>query len=358
MTKNHKKLGKKRLASYLKKHRWYVAGLVLLLIFYAQYMALSSWYINRHKTEPLEIGATFIPNYAEDLGMNPQDTLDAIINDLGIKRFRLVSYWKDIEKSPGVYDFSRLDWQIEKIRQINGDVSLAVGLRQPRWPECHAPPWTDGMSREEWYPKLKDYMAATINHVKSNSTVKSYQLENEYFLGVFGDCQKYGTDRERLIEEFQLIKSLDGDRPIIISLSNNYLGLPIGDPRPDKFGISLYRRNWDATITKRYVTYPFPPRYYTWRSALTEIATGRDSMLHELQAEPWGPGELKHLTVEEQDKSMSAKDIPDRLDFALKTGYRQIDIWGVEWWYWRKVNGDPSLWNSAILEMRHLNQKR
>lgn len=361
MAKNHKKknrggagknnLGKKIFAIG-RRHRWIVLGLALFLVFYAQYLALSSWYINKHKNEPLQIGATFIPEYAELFNLNPEATLDALIDDMGFKRFRFVSYWRTIEKQQGTYDFSQLDWQLKKAEEAEATVSLAIGLRQPRWPECHAPEWTDGMSREQWYPKLKDFMRATIEHVKDNPIVTSYQLENEYYLDVFGRCRDYGFDRERLIDEYNFVKSIDANRPIILSLSNNYFGIPLGQPRPDEFGISVYKRVWDETITNRYFEYPFPARYYTWRSALMELATGKPSMLHELQAEPWSPTSIKQMSIDEQDKSMSAKALKERIHYAVDTGYRQIDFWGAEWWYWRKEKlHDPSVWNTVKEEI-------
>lgn len=348
--KNRKGSGKasfkRRIWSLIRGHKWVSFFLAFFLLFYAQYAALSSWYINKHKDEPLKIGTTFIPSYAKSFGLDPEDTLDALINDMGFERFRFVSYWRDIEKKQGTYDFTKLDWQLKKAEQAGAEVTLSIGLRQPRWPECHVPKWVEGTDKKQWYPKLKDFMRATIEHVKGKPYIVSYQLENEHFLNVFGHCSDYGHDRERLIDEFNFVKSLDPDRPVILSLANNYFGLPLGEPRPDEFGISVYKRVWDNTVTKRYFEYPFPARYYTWRSALTEIFTGKPSMLHELQAEPWGPESIKKMSVEEQSRSMDAEALEERIDYAVDTGYRKIDMWGAEWWLWRKEKlNDTSLWN-------------
>lgn len=355
MAKNRKKknketagLGKikQRTLSLAKNHRWISLFLALFLLFYVQYAALSSWYINKHKSKPLQIGTTFIPSYAESFGLDPKDTLDALIQDMGFERFRFVTYWNVVEKKQGTYDFSKLDWQLKKAEEAGATVTLAMGLRQPRWPECHAPKWVEGMDKKQWYPKLKDYMQAVVEHVKDKPFVVSYQLENEHFLDVFGHCSEYGHDRERLVDEFNFLKSLDPVRPIILSLSNNYFGLPLGEPRPDEFGVSVYKRVWDNTVTKRYFEYPFPAKYYTWRSALTEIFTGKSSILHELQAEPWGPKPVEDMSIAEQSRSMDAEALEKRINYAVDTGYRKIDMWGAEWWYWRKEKlNDPSLWN-------------
>jgi hypothetical protein len=36
---------------------------------------------------------------------------------------------------------------------------------------------------------------------------------------------------------------------------------------------------------------------------------------------------------------------------------KKVDLWGAEWWYWRKVKmNDPSLWNAAREEVQKTNQ--
>lgn len=326
-----------------------------VLLFTAQAYALAYWYQQKHKSEQLSIGVTFIADYARYLDLNPQETFLALRDDAGFRRFRLVSYWDNIEKSPGKYDFSELDWQMQQVNEVNGTVSLAIGLRQPRWPECHLPSWVQNQPKDVWYPQLKNFMTATIERYKDNPALKSYQLENEYYLSVFADCPD--STKERLLDEFALVKSLDQKTPVIISLSNNYLGIPIGKPRPDQFGVSVYKRVWDKTITHRYFEYPFPSWYYSWRAALTELWTGKNSMLHELQAEPWPPTGIKEASIEEQDKSMNATRLAERIDYGVATGFRDIDLWGGEWWYWRKTKfNDESLWNTAKAKMAEYGQ--
>ncbi len=342
------------------RRRWQKVLLILAILtslFFMQAYAIAYWYQQKHKNEPLNYGVTFITTYAEYLGLNPQETFLALRDDLGFTHFRLVSYWNKIETSPGVYDFSDLDWLFDRIEEVNGKVSLSVGLRQPRWPECHAPDWMHNKSLDEWYPGLKNIMSAVVNRYKDRPALQSYQLENEYFLGVFGDCKEFATTRERLVEEFNLVKSLDPSHPVILSLANNYFGIPIGEPRPDIYGISIYKRVFDYTITHRYFEYPFPAWYYSWRSGLMEIITGKSSMAHELQAEPWAPTPLVDTSLEEQNKSMDPNRLADRIKYARDTGYKDIYLWGGEWWYWRKVHfNDPSLWETVKSEMTEIGQ--
>lgn len=354
----HAKATKQRVDKRLPDHRWvrrlFWGFCSAVLLWTGSMYGIAQWYIIKHHNEPFTYGVTFIPNYAKYFDLDPQTTMDAIINDLGVRRFRLVSYWEDIEKTPGVYDFSDLDWQFDKVEQVNGQISLAIGLRQPRWPECHMPERLKTEPREVWYPQLKEFMKAVIERYKNRGVLDSYQLENEFFLKAFGECEDF--DRERLVDEYNLVKKLDPDTKLIISRSNNALGLPVGEPTPDEFAVSVYKRVWDKTITKRYFEYPFPAWFYGFLAGAGEILTGKTMIVHELQAEAWLPDgfNMKTAPIEEQNKSLNAQRLKDRFNYGKATGMRTIDLWGVEWWYWRMVHlGDPSLWDIARTEFKN-----
>jgi hypothetical protein len=334
----------------------------LLILWTGTLFGISQWYIASTKDEPYKYGVTFIPGYAEYFGLDPKDTMQAMIDELGVRQFRLVSYWNVGEAKQGTYDFSELDWQFAKANAVGAKVSLAIGLRQPRWPECHMPKWAETMPMNAWLPELKKYMQATIERYKYNPALESYQLENEFFMTVFGICPDHS--RERLVEEYEFVKSLDSMHPVIISRSNNWIGIPINAPRPDEFGISIYKRVWDKTFTKRYYEYPLPDWFYGMLAGAGKIATGKDMIIHELQAEPWLPEGFKINdlnSLSEQDKSMTAERLKGRFEYAKGTGMREAYLWGAEWWYWRKVKAnDPSTWDVAREEFTNIqkaNQK-
>jgi hypothetical protein len=354
-----KKGGKKNTDTYLSKaweHTWRRSiwqRILLVLMAFALFIlscsyGLAQWYIHKHSNEPLVIGTTFVPDYADSFGIDQKETLNAIFSELGVRHIRLVSYWKDIETSPGVYDFSKLDWQFDMANKYGAKVSLAMGMRQPRWPECHEPDFihVDSAHPDQWRPQLYSYMKAVITHYKNNPALDSYQLENEFFMKVFGQCKDFS--RDRLVAEFNLIKKEDPAHKVLISRSNNWVGIPLGEPTPDRFSISVYKRVWDATITHRYFEYPQPAWTYATLAGAEEIVSGRDMVIHELQAEPWPPNgqEVQNVSVGEQYKSMNPERLKDRIKFGEATGMRSLDLWGAEWWYWLKVkNGDPAVWN-------------
>ncbi len=323
---------------------------------------VAQWYIVSNQGRPYQIGATFIPRYAAFYGLDPQEVYLAMTDDLGFEHLRLVSYWNEHEVEPGVYDFSELDWQFEFAEERGVSISLAIGLRQPRWPECHKPSWLQGEPMDTWYPLLKDYMQATIERYKDSPALVSYQLENEFLLDVFGVCPDHS--RERLVDSFEFVKELDPTKPVIVSRSNNATpSWPVREPRADIIGASIYKRVWDNTITKRYFEYPLPAWFYAFLAGGAKLTTGRDTVIHELQAEPWLPvgKSMLDASTEELYKSMSPEMLRDRFQYGRDTGIRELDMWGVEWWYYRKVNNDDdSFWEIAREELqytRQLNEK-
>ncbi len=331
---------------------WIVAIIIAIIGFM---YGIARWYIAKHANEPMQVGVTFIAPYARSFGLDPQETMQAMVDDLGMRRFRLVSYWDQIEPTKGTYDFSDLDWQFQKAEASGSKVSLAIGLRQPRWPECHLPDWAVNEPDNVWQAQLKDFMTATIDRYKNSPALDSYQLENEYFLKAFGQCKNF--DRERLIDEYKLVKQDDPQHKIIVARSNNALGFPIGEPQPDEFGISVYKRVWDKTVTRRYFEYPFPAWFYGFLAGGTEILTGKNMIIHELQAEAWLPDgyDIHTAPTEEQYKSMNPDRLRDRIEYGRATGIKTVDLWGAEWWYWRKTKqNDPALWDTARSEVQKL----
>jgi hypothetical protein len=342
---------------YERRSLWQKVGLILaaiVILLLSSMYGVAQWYIHKHADEPLQIGATFVPSYAEYYDLDPKDTLQAMIDDLGLRRFRLVSYWNRIEPEKGQYSWEELDWQFDKVEQAGGTVSLAIGLRQPRWPECHWPKWAQEEPQPEWEADLNTYLTQVVERYKDRPSLQSYQLENEYLLEAFGDCPDHS--RDRLVAEYDLVKKLDPETPIIVTRSNNAVpSWPVGKPRADQIGAAVYKRVWDKTVTKRYFEYPLPAWFYSFLAGGAEITTGRDSILHELQAEAWGPAAPKDMTIAEQDKSLSAEDLPDRIQYGVDTGMRTVDLWGVEWWYWRKMKlNDPSLWEAGKAKIKEL----
>jgi hypothetical protein len=346
-------------AAYWRKNIWHKLVVIVIgfcLVVLGTMYGIARWYIASESHKPLVLGTTFIPSYASSLGVDPKETMDALIKDVGVKHFRLVSYWDQLEPQKGAYDFSELDWQFQKAEAAHTKVTLGLGLRQPRWPECHMPSWAAGEPVSQWQPQLETFIGQVIKRYKNSPSLDSYQLENEFFLKGFGTCTNW--DRSRLVSEAKLVKKMDPKHTLIISRSNNAIGMPIGDPQPDEFGISIYKRVWDATLTHRYLEYPFPAWFYAFVAGSQKIVTGKDMIIHELQAEAWPPNGkfMTSVSLDEQNKSFNAERFKDRVEFGKGTGMREIYLWGSEYWYYRVVKlHDNSLWNVAKQEFKNSN---
>lgn len=295
-------------------------------------------------------GVSFSIKQAKNLGVDWKANFTALLDDMHFKNFRIMSYWDDSENPRGHFDFTDLDWEFAQANKRGAKISLAVGLRQPRWPECHQPDWASKLSGNAWKQALYAYMQVVVNRYKNNPALASYQLENEGMNNWFGTCD--APDRQRLIEEYNLMKQWDPNHKIIMSLSDEH-GLPLGQPVPDEYGYSVYRVVWNDKVPPNgYIIYPTPIWYHRLRAALIEAIQHKPIMIHELQLEPWGPIDFKYLSVAEQNKSMSLDQIKKNLYFARQIGVKDIYLWGGEWWYWRMQHGDPSVWNTVKQQLQ------
>src|SRR3989344_7130342 len=79
-------------------------------------------------------GLTFSYLEARGLGFDDRQMYLDVLSDLKPKNIRLMTYWKDIEKVKGRFDFSNVDWQLQEAQKKNVNVVLVVGRKQPRWP--------------------------------------------------------------------------------------------------------------------------------------------------------------------------------------------------------------------------------
>lgn len=271
-------------------------------------------------------------------GVDPIKCIEYLATEIGFRRFRLMSYWDEHEKSQGTYDFSKLDVQIKAVKRVGGEVSLCVGVRQPRWPESHWPKWSLKLDKKARYKALEHYIEVVVNRFKNEDCIKSYQLENECLNRSFGKSGDF--NRKRLRNEFEIVRRVDPTRPIIMSTSNSW-GLPLRKPRPDQFGFSYYFTEYK---NGKYNHSKLPSWWWKLRAWLVRSITQRSVFIHELQAEPWGPKAIWEMSQSHQLESMNAEILRSNIETAKNTGLYPIDLWGGEWWYWRTLKQkDPSL---------------
>ncbi|MBL8160303.1 beta-galactosidase [Candidatus Saccharibacteria bacterium] len=308
----------------------------------------------RHLLAPTPyLGGSFSVKYCRELTVEPKACLRAILGDLGVRRLRLMSYWNEHEKQPGSYDFAELDWQMDMAAEYGARVSLCLGKRQPRWPECHMPDWAHKLDKAEWYEHLYAFIRTVVERYRDHPALESWQLENEALLRSFGHCPDKDFSHARLRKELATVKRLDPMHPVIMTLSDNW-GFPWRRPWPDIFGFSVYtmvmnkRRQYEAT--------KFAWWWHRFRANVIRLVTRRPVILHELQAEPWGDRPIPRMTPEQQAISMNPERLGYNVGFACRIDKAPVYLWGLEWWYLRRSQGDEGMWSAARRVYRTVRQ--
>jgi hypothetical protein len=320
------------------------AGIILTIIAALALIFGTAWALDLSRRDHI-LGLTFSDRYAEEFGMDPQEVLAAILDDLRPQKLRLAAYWNAIEPKRGAANFASLDAQITAAASRNIPIVLALGFRTPRWPECHIPDWAATLDTAAQREAVLAHLQMVIARYKDSPAIVAWQVENEPLLSVFGKCPP--PDREFLKRELAFVKELDPSRTTVTTASGELSFWTRTASLPDIFGTTLYRHIWNARVGN--FTHIFPPSWYSLRALFAEHFLGtKEVIIAELQAEPWGEGApLTHTDFAGQTTAFGTVELLDIVAFAKRTGIREIWLWGPEWWYWRKVNGDPSFWDAG-----------
>ena len=315
-----------------------VLSIILLLFIYVNLPVSPS-------KNNVQIGVTFSERYAQEIGLDWRAAYLAMLDDLNMKIIRIPVYWDSVEPSDGQYDFADLDWELQQAKLRNAKVILVVGEKVPRWPECYIPDWVGGKDAPEMKDKLLAFEQTVVDRYKDNHPeVSNWQVENEPFLN-FGVCG--AVDPNLLDSEISEVKSIDPSRPIVITDSGELSLWLKAASRADIFGTTMYREVYSAKMG--HWRYPIGPNFFILKQLIIKLfAHQNNAIVIELQGEPWVQGWTTSAPVETQLASMNAATLVDNVAFAKETGMKEVYVWGVEWWYWMKVNqNNPTLWDAA-----------
>jgi len=297
------------------------------------------------RAEKITWGVNFSQKHATGLGLDWQRTYLALIDDLGVKNIKLASYWDLIEKREGQYDFRDLDWQIKKAEEKGINLLLVIGMKSPRWPECHIPEWAKDKTKEEQQERIFNLLKEIVLRYRDSTTIKMWQVENEPFFP-FGECP--WVDKEFVKKEIALVKTLDVQtRKVLIADSGEGSLWITAAKLGDVVGTTMYEKVWVRQLGF-YFTYPFKPVFYWRRAEIIKKLFNKEVICVELQAEPWGPQLLYSSPLAEQKKSMNLEQFKKIIGFAQNTGLKEFYLWGAEWIYWMKdIQGQPEIWQEA-----------
>jgi len=174
-------------------------------------------------------------------------------------------------------------------------------------------------------------------------------VENEPYLA-FGECPERG---ENFLErETELVKTLDTTHPILTTDGGEfgkwYKAAHIGDI----FGTTMYRRVYPRFIGPLFgaVEYPLAPSYFRLKEKITKFLIGdteKEFLVIELQAEPWGEKPVSEMTEQDLEKNFSPEYFRETIEYAKETGFSEYYLWGAEWWYQQKIQGNAQYWKVA-----------
>jgi len=310
-------------------------------------VAGATWFMSGEGVEEpgdIQWGVTFFPKQAEDLGLDWPQVYLALLDDMNVKQFRLAVPWNMVEQNKGEYDFSSVDWMVSEAQKRDAKVLLAVGRKLFRWPECHDPEWIYEFKQEAINEMTLQFVKDTVEHFKHYDNIIAWQVENEPGFP-FGECHEDSPDKYLFRREVELVKSLDS-RPVVSTDSGELASWLGFSSYVDKLGVSLYRITENPLWGRFY--YPMRPGFYQKKARLVQALNKNVEkvFLSELQLEPWSIVPMSEMTLQQQFVSMNFKRTQTTIDYAKRTGFDEIYLWGVEWWYWLdQEHSDGRFWS-------------
>ena len=307
--------------------------IVSLIIFWG----VNIWYNYQEGNRPITWGVSWSSKQAEALGLNSEQALATLLDQIPFKRIQLHSYWDLGEPKPQQYDISRLENHFRLAQSHNLAISLQLGLHQSRQPYCHQPAHTKTSSSAQLKASLKAYLRVVVDHFDEEVNLIQYQLEPEIAQARSRACPHQLSSAD-LAEIYAYLKTLT-KKDIALSRTHNRLSLLAQKPSPDALGLKLHPHPttnptlWERHVTQRTVS----ATYYNFLAGSLKIKHPQSHIfIRQLQTEP---EDLKAPS----DQSALEK-LEKQLSYARQSKLRTIDVLGAEWWFWQKENHSDALW--------------
>jgi len=319
----------------------------------------------------LDLGLTFSPREAAYRDLSWRYAFDAAL-DAAPSLVRLGAYWSEIEAARGHYDFTTLDWLLDRASERQQRVLLTVGMKAPRWPEYYLPAWLSSSLELPDGAQVSDnvdvrsatlaFVRATVAHVRTRDTIAAWQVENEPLDPSGPHAWRIGKDF--LAEEVALVRELDTrQRPIVVTTFietqpvvawpparaqmvarssdalavADVLGLDVYPSRTVHIGGAAFTVTWPAWL---------------WSDILTELrelatAAGKDAWIVEAQAEPWLTAGRAPPPIWPGTEMAPASTL-NVLSWLQAAGYRTVLLWGTEHWEERRAQHQDSSWWATV----------
>ncbi|OGK62095.1 hypothetical protein A2334_04520 [Candidatus Roizmanbacteria bacterium RIFOXYB2_FULL_38_10] len=294
------------------------------------------------------VGASFSHPHLLHLDFAFNNALEQY-SQLGLKHIRLGCYWANMEKTPGIYDFSEIDSLVDACGKLGITITMTVGIKAPRYPEYYIPSWIVSsiklknnsfvFENDMFNTALFSFIKATIIHFKNYPQIKYWQIENEP-LDPSGP-HWWRIDSELLEKEVVLVKDIDSDRPIMINLWGNELSKRNYYDKvtnlADIVGLDLYPKVPNKNILGKLIMQgPRDSDIHIQEVIKAITKKGKKVWISELQAEPW--------TIPD---SCSPQQVMINAEWISDWEIDGVFFWGFEYWYQQKMLGNIKYWTAA-----------
>lgn len=310
-----------------------------------------------------ELGVNFSHRHAGWLGQDPDALLRALLQELGIRRFRISVYWDEVAPAPGQLDFAPVRRWLDPIQQHGATALVTVGLKAQRWPEFYPPDWLiadnplpHGAHLEQ-HPRVITHLLLMLERITAfladYDAVDAWQVENEPWLPSMRGTVGWQFSPDLLAREIAVVRDSDPRRrPIVVNHSSQncfdrraLLAFPLADVIAE----NVYTRKPNRWSWPRYFNVyalgPYAPRLRHYARLLRRM--NKAFWITELQAEPWETCNVKELRPD-QIGSISPARLRANLRLVRDAGASRVYLWGAEWWrYTADQHGDHRYWDLA-----------
>jgi hypothetical protein len=326
--------------------------------------------------EKTELGVSFRPPQVDALGLDARATLDQILS-YPFTLIRLGAYWNRIERAPGEFDPSELDWQVDAAERAGKRIVLCVGpLKTFGYPEFFVPvhhvpkPLREGiLVRPETHQPLLAAALAFVTRIvaryRGRTAIMAWQVEHEA-VDPLGVEHSWRLSADFVKAEVDAVRKADPTRPIMM---NGFL--PTSTPVRAQQWWSTRDQGDSLTIAQQLadvVGIDYYPRHALMKLGATTVylhgedvagnqrrrkeifawarSIGKRLMISEGQAEPWEavtvppspPGRSMYsctpeLVIQNYNRCIGwARDAGFDLDAYV--------FWGAEYWIARERSSD------------------
>lgn len=311
----------------------------------------------------LELGVNFSHRHAAWLGLDPDALLRSLLDDLGIRRYRVSVYWDEIAPSPETLDFEPVRRWLDPIQRNGAKALITVGLKAQRWPEFYPPDWLIAANplphgaHLESHPRVVTHLLLMLErltaYLADYDAIEAWQVENEPWLPSMRGTAGWQFTPDLLAKEIAVVRESDPrHRPIVVNHSSQNCfdrRAQLAFSLADVIAENVYTRKPNRWPWPRYFNvyalWLYAPRLKHYAGLLRRF--DRPLWITELQAEPWETRDVKHLRAAEAG-SVSPSRIRDNLRLVARTGASRAFLWGAEWWrYTADRDGDQRYWDLA-----------